>query len=244
MLLIWGSQRRCSWRIPILRMPRRRTHGKIFVWGAQLKCLWRKTICMGLPAGGLMEEDYSCPRKCSWQKTIGMGYPAEMLMEEDYCKGVPRRAAHVIIIIMVVQFDGIGSTRKHCAPVLHTPLSCGSLPDRLHSLKSLFTHSDHVFLGLPCMLVSEIDKSWYRTWHTVHVKTIWATYWKKCHNILEYICIDWHPAEAELLMTEDYSHEAPSKAAFSYGAPNGDTHGKLFVPRGGAHSRRQFIWAI
>ena len=135
---------------------------KTYSEDAQETCSW-KTICMGCPVEVLIEEKlfvWGSQQGGSWRKIIrvhvnahgkrplvcGVGYPAEMLMEEDYSKGVPRRGAHVIIIIMVVQFDGIGSTRKHCTPVLHASLSCGSLPDRLHSLKSLFTHSDHVFL--------------------------------------------------------------------------------------------------
>ena len=53
---------------------------------------------------------------------------------------------------------GLASPCLCRTPALHASLSCGSMPARPHSLTSVFTHSDHVFLGLPCFLVPGIGK--------------------------------------------------------------------------------------
>ena len=53
-------------------------------------------------------------------------------------------------------------------------LSCGSIPDRPHLLTSSFTHSDHVFLGLPCPLMPGIARSvtdLIQVWHAVHIQS-------------------------------------------------------------------------
>ena len=50
-----------------------------------------------------------------------------------------------------------GNLRRHRAHydviVMHASLSCGSNPAWPHWLTSIFTHSDHAFLGLPCFLM-------------------------------------------------------------------------------------------
>ena len=50
-------------------------------------------------------------------------------------------------------FYGVSSTRVCRTPAIHASLSNGSTPARPHLLTFVFTHSDHVFLGLPCVLV-------------------------------------------------------------------------------------------
>ena len=57
-----------------------------------------------------------------------------------------------------VPFYWVGSIRPCGTPALHAYLSCGSTPARPHSVTSVFTHSNHVFLGLPCFLVLGIGK--------------------------------------------------------------------------------------
>ena len=52
----------------------------------------------------------------------------------------------------------VGSTRLYRTPVLHASLSCGSLAARPQILTSVFTLSDHVFLGLPHPLVLGIGR--------------------------------------------------------------------------------------
>ena len=44
---------------------------------------------------------------------------------------------------------GVGSSRLALTPVFQATLSSGEMSDRLHSFRSLITHSFHVFLGLP-----------------------------------------------------------------------------------------------
>ena len=58
-----------------------------------------------------------------------------------------------------VPFYGVGSTRLCLTPDFHAYLTCGSMAARSHILTSVFTHSDHVFLGLPRPLVSGIGRS-------------------------------------------------------------------------------------
>ena len=47
----------------------------------------------------------------------------------------------------------VGSNRLRWTRTLHASLFSGSMPARPHLLTSVFTHWDHVFLSLPCLLV-------------------------------------------------------------------------------------------
>ena len=59
-----------------------------------------------------------------------------------------------------VPFYGVCSTRLHQKTALHASLSCGSTPDRPHSLTSVFTHQDYIFHGLSHLLSPEI-RGWF-----------------------------------------------------------------------------------
>ena len=50
-------------------------------------------------------------------------------------------------------FYGVGSTRLCWTATHHASLSCRSMPARPQLLTSVFTHSDHAFLGLPSFIV-------------------------------------------------------------------------------------------
>ena len=76
-----------------------------------------------------------------------------------------------------------------CCPCSFDGSPCVSVlraNSRSHSLTSISTHSDYVFLGLPRLLLLGIGKSvtvWYRTGHAIHVFNILATdlmpsFWK------------------------------------------------------------------
>ena len=58
-----------------------------------------------------------------------------------------------IKVLSVSHSMGVGSIRLCRTPALHASLSSGSMPAWPHSLASVFTHSDHVFRGLPFFLV-------------------------------------------------------------------------------------------
>ena len=57
-----------------------------------------------------------------------------------------------LLLIKLVSVSHFGSTRLCWTPALPASLSSGSTPARPHKLTSVFTHSGHVFRGLPFFL--------------------------------------------------------------------------------------------
>ena len=60
--------------------------------------------------------------------------------------------------VVRVPFYGVGSTRLCRTPAFHASLSSGSKSAGPHLSTSVFTHSDHVFQGLPSFLVPTSGK--------------------------------------------------------------------------------------
>ena len=90
-----------------------------------------------------------------------------------------------------VPFYLVGSTRLHQTPALHASLSCRPTPYRPHSLTSVFTHQDYIFLGLSHLLSPEI-RGWfnikmpsyqYKTTHCGDKVILWPSYF---HNGISY----------------------------------------------------------
>ena len=63
-----------------------------------------------------------------------------------------------IKVLSRAPFYGVGSTRLCRTPALYASLFYGSMPARPQLATSLFIHSDHGFLGVPCFLVPGIGK--------------------------------------------------------------------------------------
>ena len=119
--------------------------GMYDIWGYAVGCtsnafiaMWRRSPAT---CGGAGVTIWRLPGRLAW-----------------HCRAIWRPAAPLSWGAVRGPFYGAGSTRLCRTPALHASLSSGSMPARPHSLTSVFTHSDHVFQGVPFFLVPWIWK--------------------------------------------------------------------------------------